>query len=103
MQKRMDDNPQDMLNRLRGDVPENRSPNIDNILKIVAAKIESMRESQEEQENKFEDMLEAMGMDYDEMDEEDERNIRIVRDDKDSPEYGNSYTDWSPNLDDYLT
>jgi thioester reductase-like protein len=69
----------------------------------VAAKIESMRESQEEQENKFEDMLEAMGMDYDEMDEEDERNIRIVRDDKDSPEYGNSYTDWSPNLDDYLT
>ena len=32
------------------------------------------------------------------------KNIEIIEDvDKNHPDYGTRYTDWSPNIDDYLT
>lgn len=109
LQKRMDDNPQDMMNHLKRtgqmnfpfmNEPEQQKPNIDNILKIVAAKIDSMREQVEEDtEDAIESMFERMGIDFD----EDDPDVKIIKDDKDSPDYGTRYWDWSPNVDDYLT
>jgi hypothetical protein len=40
-----------------------------------------------------------MGIDFD----EDDPDVKIIKDDKDSPDYGTRYWDWSPNVDDYLT
>jgi hypothetical protein len=106
MQKRFDDNP-DVMRRTDENFKidrkdDARPPNIDNILKIVAAKIDSMREQTEEASDNLEDMLEAMGMNFEDI-EDDDTEVRLVKDDEKSPDYGQSFLDWSPNIEDYLT
>jgi hypothetical protein len=47
-------------------------------------------------------MLEAMGMNFEDI-EDDDTEVRLVKDDEKSPDYGQSFLDWSPNIEDYLT
>ena len=77
-------------------------------MKIVEAKMNMMQEEEDEEEEiefgpgvDFEDIKEMLD---DARRKGGKKNIEIVEDvDKNHPDYGTRYTDWSPNIDDYLT
>ena len=116
-QKRLDDNPQlgfkmDDPRQMKlpfGKKPQIPPPNIDNILKIVAAKIEDMKSQidKEMDDRDIEEALEAMGMDPESIKEiidDDDVDVDVeMIDNKNRKDYGESFMDWSPKLDDYLT
>jgi alanyl-tRNA synthetase len=92
-----------------GKKPQTPPPNIDNILKIVAAKIEDMKSQidKEMDDRDIEEALEAMGMDPESIKEiidDDDVDVDVeMIDNKNRKDYGESFMDWSPKLDDYLT
>ena len=92
-----------------GKKPLTPPPNIDNILKIVAAKIDDMKSQidKEMDDRDIEEALEAMGMDPEaikEIIDDDDVDVDVeMIDNKNRKDYGESFMDWSPKLDDYLT
>ena len=107
MQKRLEDNPS-LFNKLNQQRGPSSGFNIDRIMKIVEAKMNMMQEEEDEEEEiefgpgvDFEDIKEMLD---DARRKGGKKNIEIVEDvDKNHPDYGTRYTDWSPNIDDYLT
>lgn len=110
MQKRLEDNPS-LIQKLNQPQAKNQFPfNIDRIMKIVEEKMNMM---QEEEDEDIEEELEfGPGIDFEDIKDMlndarrkgGKRQIEIVDDeDKSHPDYGTRYTDWSPNVDDYLT
>ena len=78
-------------------------------MKIVEAKMNMMQEEEDETEEEIE--FEA-GIDFEDIKDMlndarrkgGKKQIEIVDDEeKSSPDYGTRYTDWSPNIEDYLT
>jgi len=108
MQKRLEDNPS-LVQRLNNPPKANFPFNIDRIMKIVEEKMNMMQEEDEEDDEELEF---GPGVDFDDIREMlndarrrgGKKQIEIVDDeDKNHPDYGTRYTDWSPNIDDYLT
>ena len=107
MQKRLEDNPS-LFNKLNQQRGASSGFNIDRIMKIVEAKMNMMQEEEDEEEEiefgpgvDFEDIKEMLN---DARRRGGKKQIEIVDDeDKNHPDYGTRYTDWSPNIDDYLT
>ncbi len=108
MQKRLEDNPS-LINKINPQRNPGPGFNIDRIMKIVEAKMNMLQEEEDEIEEEIE--FEA-GIDFEDIKEMlndarrrgGKKQIEIVDDeDKNHPDYGTRYTDWSPNIDDYLT
>jgi|TARA_E500000318_G_scaffold108477_1_gene119429 hypothetical protein len=107
MQKRLEDNPS-LINKINPQRNPGPGFNIDRIMKIVEAKMNMLQEEDEiEEELEF-----GAGIDFEDIKDMlndarrkgGKKNIEIVEDkDKNHPDYGTRYTDWSPNIDDYLT
>ena len=107
MQKRLEDNPS-LINKINPQRNPGPGFNIDKIMKIVEAKMNMLQEEDEiEEELEF-----GAGIDFEDIKDMlndarrkgGKKNIEIVEDkDKNHPDYGTRYTDWSPNIDDYLT
>lgn len=106
LQKRMEDNPS-LVNKINPQRDLGPGFNIDRIMKIVESKINMMQEEEEEEELEFEagiDFEDIKDMLNDARRRGGKKNIEIVDDEKKNhPDYGTRYTDWSPNVDDYLT
>jgi len=106
LQKRMEDNPS-LVNKINPQRDLGPGFNIDRIMKIVESKINMMQEEEEEEELEF-----GPGIDFEDIKDMlndarkkgGKKRIDIeVEEDKSHPDYGTRYTDWSPNIDDYLT
>ena len=106
LQKRMEDNPS-LVNKINPQRDLGPGFNIDRIMKIVESKINMMQEEEEEAELEF-----GPGIDFEDIKDMlndarkkgGKKRIDIeVEEDKSHPDYGTRYTDWSPNIDDYLT
>ena len=106
LQKRMEANPS-LVNKINPQRDLGPGFNIDRIMKIVESKINMMQEEEEEEELEF-----GPGIDFEDIKDMlndarkkgGKKRIDIeVEEDKSHPDYGTRYTDWSPNIDDYLT
>ena len=106
--KGLEDNPS-LINKINPQRNPGPGFNIDRIMKIVEAKMNMLQEEEDEIEEEIE--FEA-GIDFEDIKEMlndarrrgGKKQIEIVDDeDKNHPDYGTRYTDWSPNIDDYLT
>ena len=106
MQKRIEDNPS-LINKINPQRNPGPGFHIDKIMKIVEERMNAMQEDDIEEEIEFE-----AGIDFEDIKEMlndarkkgGKKQIEIVdEEDTTHPDYGTRYTDWSPNVDDYLT
>lgn len=106
MQKRLEDNPS-LINKINPQRNPGPGFHIDKIMKIVEERMNAMQEDEMEEEVEFE-----AGIDFEDIKEMlndarkkgGKKQIEIVdEEDTSHPDYGTRYTDWSPNVDDYLT